>query len=485
VGFRGWESLRRVPVAGGPVETLVDRSLPSGDWVGGEILYGSERGIFRVAAAGGEPEQLLATADTEQIASVEAVPERGAVLYTVIPTRGNFVGLAASSAVARIEALDLRTGRRHLVLRGGGRPRLTPTGHLIYASDRTLYAVGFDGRTLQVRGKSVAVLTAPGTIDFDVAANGTLVYQSAPANQERELVWVDRQGVEEPLGAPLRGYVYPRISPDGTRVAVDTFNEDGVGRDVWIWDLRRATLERFTKDPAHNPLVAWSPDGRFLVYGSERSGNSNVYRQAADGSGAEELLLASDDLQMPMSFAPDGRLVVSIGPSGPQRDIHLMDLAGERRLTPLVVSPTNDLWAEVSPDGRWLAYDADHSGQFEVYIRPFHGGNDVSRWQVSADGGRQPVWSRDGRELFYRSYGGDLMSVPVADGATLEAGRARRLFDGRRYAGGGRQGGGRTYDVAPDGRRFLMLKQPPSSGATELVVVLNWFDELRRLAPLD
>jgi serine/threonine-protein kinase len=484
IGFRGWESLRRVSVTGGAVETLVDRMYPVGAWVGEEVLFGSERGLFRVAASGGDPVQLLATSGVEQIVSVEALPDRAAVLYTVIPTRGNALGLAASSMAARIEAMDLRTGERHRVLNGGGHPRLTPTGHLLYASGTTLYAVGFDRRTLKVRGKAVPVVTGPGMIDFDVSANGTLAYHSVVASDERELVWVDRRGVEEPLGAPARSYLYPRISPDGTRLAIDV-NEGSLGRDVWIWDLRRATLERFTKDPAHNPLVAWSPDGRFLVYGSERSGRSNVYRQAADGSGTEELLRASDDLQMPVSFAPDGRLLVSVGSSGPQRDIYLMEPDGKRGLVPLIQGPANELWAEVSPDGRWVAHDSDESGQFEVYIRPFPAANDGSRWQVSTNGGRQPLWSRDGRELFYRSFDGALMSVPVAPGAQLEAGRARSLFGGNGYLGAGSQGGGRTYDVAPDGRRFLMLKQPPARAAPELVVVLNWFEELRRLAPLE
>jgi serine/threonine-protein kinase len=482
IAFRGWESLRRVSVAGGAVETIVDRMYPVGAWIGGEVVFGTPHGLFRVPAAGGEPVQLLAMTGVEQIVSVEALPDRDAVLYTVVPTRGNSMPLAASSPSARIEALNLRTGERHLVLRGGGRARLTSTGHMLYASGATLYAVGFDPRSLKVRGEAVAVVTAPGTIDFDVSPNGTLAYYSPVGSEERELVWVDRQGVEEALGAPARPYRYPRISPDGTRAALDM--NDGVGRDVWIWDLRRATFERFTKDPAHNPLVAWSPDGRYLFYGSEQSGRSNVYRQPADGSGAEELVRASDDLQMPVSFAPDGRLLVSVGSSGPQRDIHLMEIDGERRLTPLIQGPANELWAEVSPDGRWVAHDSDDSGQFEVYVRRFPGANDSSRWQVSTNGGTQPLWSRDGRELFYRRFDGALMSVPIAPGAGLEAGRARVLFSNSSYAGAGSQGGGRTYDVAPDGKRFLMLRQSPPRPAPQLVVVLNWFQELRRLVPL-
>jgi eukaryotic-like serine/threonine-protein kinase len=323
----------------------------------------------------------------------------------------------------------------------------------------------------------------PGLLDFDVSAEGTLVYQANSAEQSRELVWVDRQGREESMGAPPKPYVYPRISPDGNRVAIDVA-ESGTDRDIWIWDLRRATLELFSKDPAHNPLVAWSPDGRHLAYGSERSGVSNVYRQASDGSGEPERLFGSDALQMPISYAPDGRLLVSVGVAGQQRDIHLLTFEGNRGVGPLIHSPANELWAEVSPDGRWVTYDSDESGQFEIYVRPFPDAYSGSRWQISSGGGRQPLWSREGSEIFYRDFDGALLSVPVTPGAAFAPGRPIKVFDGTGYVGAGAQGGGRTYDVAPDGRRFLMVKITGQGAAPQLVVVLNWFDELRRLAPI-
>jgi eukaryotic-like serine/threonine-protein kinase len=483
VGFKGWESLKRVPVTGGKVVMLADRVFPVGTWAGNDIVFGDTRGLFRIPAAGGEPVKLLATEGVEQIVSVEMLVERKAVLFTVIPTRGNVPGISASMPSARIEALDLRTGKRHVVLHGGGRPRLTSHGHLLYASGGTLHAVGFDSNLLQTRGEPVAVLVTPGLLDFDVSADGTLVYQSNSAVQSKELLWVDRQGREESMGAPARAYLYPRISPDGNRVAIDV-SESGADRDIWIWDLRRATLELFSKDPAHNPLVAWSPDGRHLAYGSERSGVSNVYRLASDGSGEPEHLVDSDALQMPISYAPDGRLLVSVGVAGQQRDVYLMAPDEKRSIEPLIHSPANELWAEVSPDGRWVTYDSDESGQFEIYVRPFPDAYSGSRWQVSSGGGRQPMWSRDGREIFYRDFSGALLSVPVGPGTAFAPGRPVKLFENRGYIGGGAQGGGRTYDVAPDGRRFLMIKNTGPAEPPQLVVVLNWFEELRRLAPI-
>jgi serine/threonine-protein kinase len=343
--------------------------------------------------------------------------------------------------------------------------------------------VAFDSGLLQTRGEPVPVVVTAGLLDFDVSAEGTLVYRGVSAGQNRQLVWVDRQGREEPLGAPPGAYVYPRISPDGNRVALDV-NEYGGDRDIWIWDLRRGTLERFTKDPTDNPIVAWSPDGRQLAFGSERSGVSNVFRQASDGSGDPERLLESDALQMPISYAPDGRLLVSVGVAGQQRDIYLMSLEGTRGVHPLIHSPANELWAEVSPDGRWIAYDSDESGQFEVYVRPFPDTYGGSRWQISSGGGRQPLWSRAGSELFYRDFSGALLSLPVTPGPAFAPGRSVKVFEGTGYAGAGAQGGGRTYDVAPDGRRFLMLKETGQSQAAQLIVVLNWFEELRRLVPI-
>jgi serine/threonine-protein kinase len=342
-------------------------------------------------------------------------------------------------------------------------------------------AVGFDVDQLQVRGESVPVIQTRGMIEFDISSQGTLVYQVASPDRNRQMFWVDRKGRETPVGAPPMSYSYPRISPDGQRIAIDV--NDGTSRDVWIWDRRRATLEMFTKDPAGNPLVTWSPDGRHLAYGSERSGVSNVYRQAADGSGEPEHLADSAALQMPVSYAPDGSLLLSVSVTGQQRDIHLMSLQGRPRIEPLIHSPANELWAEVSPDGRWVAYDSDESGQFEIYVRPFPDAYSGSRWQISAAGGRQPVWSRDGRELFYRDYSGAVKAVPVTLGAKFVPGRPETLFEGADYYGAGAQGSGRTFDVAPDGRSFLMLKGVPSP-TPEIFVVLNWFEELRRLAPL-
>jgi len=479
VGFKGWSALRKVSASGGPVSTVLDQRLASiGTWRGQDIFFSDMTGVFRIPAAGGKPVALVTAAQGEQINSVEVLAARRAILFTVAPAHDNNMARAATPPSARIEAMDLVTGQRHTVMRGGGQPRYTATGHLLYVNSGTLYAIAFDIDRLQTRGTAVPVVEGEGSLDYDVSTDGTLIYRSAPAEPRREMVWVDRQGHVASLGAPLMSYVYPRLSPDGGRVAVDVAG--AVTRDIWVWDITRRTLERFTKDPAGHPLVAWSPDGRYLAYGNEVSGVSNVYRQAADGSGKPEHLLESKSVQMPISYAPDGRLLVSLVVPNQQRDIRVMTLEGTRSTEPLIQGPANELWAEVSPDGRWVAYDSDESGQFEVYVRPFPDAG--VRWQVSAAGGRQPVWSRDGRELFYRDFSGALLSVPIT-GPAFAPGRPTRLIEGGSYIGAGANGSGRTYDVSPDGSKFLMIRDD-NQGTGPLVVVVNWFEELTRLAPI-
>jgi hypothetical protein len=196
LGFKGWDALRKVPVAGGTATTLVDRIFTAGTWSGDDIVFGETRGLYRVSTKGGRPVELLATREVEEIVSVEVLRDRQAVLFTVISTRGNVQGMATSMPGARIESLDLQTGEHHVLLHGGGRPRYTGTGHLLYASGGTLYAVKFDKEHLQPQGKPVPVIETGGLIDFDVSAQGTLIYQVAQPEEKLQLVSADRSAPE-------------------------------------------------------------------------------------------------------------------------------------------------------------------------------------------------------------------------------------------------------------------------------------------------
>jgi serine/threonine-protein kinase len=440
------------------------------------------RGLFRIPPQGGSPEPVASEFDEgEQVTAPEILPGGHAVLYTVIPTRSILTPGVANVAGARIEAIDLRTRARTVLIRGGSYARYAATGHLLYLSAGRVHAAGFDARRLEMRGQARQVVDEA-VDEFAISAEGTLAYAPASRSEGHTLVWVDRRGREQPLGVPPRPYLYPRISPDGTRIALDVLASPD--RDIWIWDLRRKALDRFTVDSAGNPLVAWSRDGRHLAFGSDRFGYTNLFMQAADGSGRSEQLVASDRIQMPLSFTPDGRLLFSEEVPGQGRNIHALALDGSGKVSVVIATPANELNAEVSPDGKWLAYDSNESGQFEVYVRPYPGVGQA-RWKISVQGGRQPLWSADGRELFYRDFSGAVMAVTVSDVAGFTAGEVMKIIGGSNYTGGGALGSGRTYDVSPDGRLLMIKRGDLSNGGDAIVVVVNWFEELKRLVPID
>jgi serine/threonine-protein kinase len=474
--------LMRIPVAGGtPRRVATVGPGATGTWHATGIVFADVAGVFRVSPDGGTLEKLpIAKLEGgEQAANPSILPDGRGLVFAVLPTRTIITGQTGQSGGARIEALDLRSGTQRTLVRGARQPRYLPTGHLLYSAGATLAVVPFDAGTLAVRGQPVT-LDVPGDAEFAVSDEGTLIYTSDIAPAPSTLVWVDRQGREEPLGAPPMNYLYPRISPDGRRVALDVV--ELADRDIWIWDLQRRVLERFTVDPAGNPLMAWSPDGSRLAFGSDRFGPTTTYWQAADGSGSPERLVEGPRIQMPVSFTPDNRLLFSEEVPGEGRNIMALRL-DTRAIEPLIRTPTNELMAEVSPDGRWVAYDSNESGRFEIYVRPYP---DTSRgrWQISTGGGRQPLWSRDGRELFYRDFSGAVMGARVAPGPTFAAAAVTKILDGRNYTGGGSYGSSRRFDVARDGR-FLMVKVGARDAAASpsLVLVQNWFEELRRLAP--
>ena len=451
-----------------------------GAWGDDGIVFADVNGLFRVSADGGMPERLPlgALGPSEQVTFPEPLPGRRAVLVTVISTKSNTLGDSATSSTARIEALDLDSGARTVVVRGGGRPRYLPSGHLLYASGERLFVVRFDLARLTTLGEPVQL--GDGSAEFGASNDGTLVYGVGLGRGRRELVWVDRRGREQPLGVPVAEYAYPRISPDGTRIALDV---PGPNRDIWMWDVKRQVMERFTSDPTENVMPAWSPDGKHLAFTSGLSGVPNMFVQATDGSGAAEQLRKSPLLNQAVSFASDGRLIFTESVPGRGRDIKALHL-GTKEVEALIQAPGEQLSPEVSPDRRWIAYMSDETGQFEIYVRPY-AAPDSGRWKVSANGGRSPLWSRDGRELFYRDFGGALLSVSIAADHTFMPGPSVTIIPAsRKYAGFGSAIGARSYDVSPDGSRFLMIKNLDDGAQPSFVVVQNWLAEVAdRLLP--
>jgi serine/threonine-protein kinase len=316
--------------------------------------------------------------------------------------------------------------------------------------------------------------------------------------QQRTLVWVDRQGRETAIPTPPRAYVYPRIAPDDTRVALDIRDQQN---DIWIWDLARQTLTRLTNDPALDVCPVWTPDSRRVIFASQRTAAQNLFWQAADNTGTVERLTSSPNFQWPTSLSPDGtRLIVTETMPKTVLDLEVLRLEGSaaapgppastatrtspQQTEPLVQTPSTEDHGEISPDGHWLAYQSNESGQFQISVRPFPN-VDGGHWQISPRGGTQPLWARSGTELFYLDGAMGLTSVPVHTAPTFSAGTPTKLFDGQYYRGGG--GAGRAYDVSPDGQRFLMIKEGGGSdqpaAPPQLIVVQHFDEELKRLVP--
>jgi serine/threonine-protein kinase len=417
------------------------------------------------------------------------LPDGDSVLVTERRSAG------ADWDAAEIVVYSLSTGAR-TVLTTGASAQYLSSGHLVYALEDTLFGVAFDAERLTLSGGAVPLLQGvmrAGNVtmgaNFGVSDDGTLVYvHGDSATFRNTLVWVDREGREQPIAVPPRNYLYAQLSPDGTRVALDSRDED---EDIWVFDLARATLQRLTFDQGLNRTPVWSPDGTRLAFTREVESEEAAYWQAADGSGVAERLTGgvSDPtgaaVTFPSAFLPDGSgLLYSIGTN----DIGMVSIGGTPAGPPLIASSANEYNPVVSPDGRWLAFQSNESGRFEIYVRPFP---DVGtgRWQISTNEGTRPEWSSDGKELFYfredSGAGAEVVAVPIEAGESFRAGTPKALFSGAYLAGQALRG---TYDVSQDAQRFLMIKRVAGEreGAVQTIVIVeNWIEELKRLVPTE
>jgi serine/threonine-protein kinase len=497
IGFWQQGQLKKVSITGGAPLVLCAAENPFGArWLtDNTILYGQAAGIWRVSSEGGTPEHLVKVEAGYLAASPQMLPGGRAILFTLVRF--------PDPDTAQIVVQSLDSGERHVVVARGADAQYVPTGHLIYALDGTLLAVPFDVSRLAVTGTAVPledVAQQNVTAHFAISNHGALVYVPRGAGAggggraQRMIMWVDRQGHEDPIkAAPPHPYLYPRLSPEGTRVALEVRDQEG--SDIWIWDLARENLTRLTLTPTFELYGVWTPDGKALIFASSEVGAAgapgSLFRQAADGTGTvEQLTQGGAAAQYPSTVTPDGTALIfrqetrapTVGTRG-GRDLFLLPLAGERHPRPLVHSAFEELNGEVSRDGHWLAYEANESGRSEIYVRPFPN-VDAGKWQVSTNGGTQPLWARNGQELFYESMGA-LMRVPVKTGSSFEAGTPRKLFDAPYLRRGG--GLGRMYDVSLDGQRFLMIKEINAADerpqSPRINLVQNWFEELKRLVP--
>jgi Tol biopolymer transport system component len=462
-------------VNGGTAQTLGNAVIPMG------ATWSSKNGIIFSPSNGSSLEQISDSGSTSQrLTSLDKGESSHGWPQSV--AEGNAVLFATIGGNPGVYVQPLGSGERRILVPGSTSPRYATTGHLIYTQGGNLMAATFDSKRLQITGSAVpmveGILRIPviSGAQYDFSGTGSLVY--IPAVQAAEqLVWVSRNGAEQILPAPAHAYVYPRISPDGRRVAVSIAEVD---LQLWIYDLTRDTLTKLAFGGDQNYTSAWTPDGKHLALMSNKDGPLNIFWQSSDGSGQPERLATNENTSIPRSFSPDGQLLTyaSVNPTTGY-DIWVLRIS-DRQAKPFLITPSNESVPSFSPDGHWLAYISDESGRYEVYVQPYPGPG--AKYQISNEGGTEPVWNPNGKELFYRS-GEKMMAVDVSSQPNFSVGKAKMLFRGTYL---------RTpftypqYDVSPDGQRFLMIKPTEqSSSLNQIVIVQNWFEELKRRVPTE
>ena len=480
LGFWAEGALKVIGIEGGSPVTLVQGAADRGaTWTPDDtIIYspGPDVGLFRVAATGGTPQVVAKPDGTKRERSYrwpQILPGGDAVLFTIA---GSDI---LSFDEARIAVRSLRTGEQHELLRGGSFPAYAAPGYLLYARAGALQAVRFNPAKTAIEGTPAAVLngvaTYPsnGAAQYAISSDGTLLYMRGGAVSTRTMLeWVDRTGRSTPLSVPPAPYQALSISPDGRFAALDI---DAANASIWILEFARTTLNRLTLEWSNN-WPFWTPDGARIAFLSSRAGVQSLFWQPIEGH-AEMEPLAPDSIAG--DFSPDGRTLALEG-SSPNRgeDVWTMSMDANHQTRPFVQTKFNEGQPRFSPNSRWLAYVSDETGRNEVYVQPFPGPG--RRVRISTDGGEAPIWSRDGREVFYLS-GAELMAVKVSAGAVdLSPQKPERLFRKNRCS----LCSGLEYDVAPDGR-FLMIQ--PLEGtvpSAPIAVVLNWSEELKARVPM-
>jgi serine/threonine-protein kinase len=468
-------SLRVVSLAGGPPLTLTDSATPvGGAWGADGMLYFTHDrtdGIARVPESGGDVEVLTVpdtTGGINQHRWVDALPNGKGALFA------RWTGVPED---VDINVVSYESGEIRSLLRGVY-ALYAPTGHIVYArSDGALLAAPFDQGKLELIGPSTPLLEGivvkqGAAAEFTISNDGSLLYQSGERPTE-QLVWIERDGAERPLDPTLElDFEYVVLSPDGTRLALSY--EDDDGQDVWIYDLAQRTLSRLTFEGNLNQRPEWTPDGTHVTFMSDRSGERALHSKPADGSGPAEVTVpATGRPVQEAEWSRDGRfLVFREGPGGAtSRDLLYIEPGVDSTPKTFLASEFDELAPALSPDGRWLAYTSNESGRDEIYVRPFPGPG--GRWQISTDGGQEPLWAHSGGEIFFIDGQSNMVAAEVSLNPTFSVGQRQVLFSAAEYE---RDRNHVTFDVTPDGQTFLMIKQ--IGGSRDVVVVLNWFEEM-------
>jgi serine/threonine protein kinase len=486
VGFFADGKLKKISVEGGPAQTLCDAPISRGGSWGreGTILFAPvpDGPLYRVSAAGG-----AATAVTR------FDPARGETSHRwpfFLPDGRHFLYLVASFGSGEerekmgIYAGSLDSKEEKFLVTTKSTMAYAPPGYLLFLRERTLMAQAFDEMTSGVRGEPFpvadSVLYFPQTANslFSVSNTGLLLYQAGSSQVLAQLSWRDRGGREVgSLGIPA-DQANPRISPDGKRVALDIIDHQTGNMDIWIYPSSGGVATRVTSDRAIDGSPVWSPDGQQIAFMSLRKGHPDVYLRSSSGAGSEECILESERAKYTVDWSPDARFVLFRAIDAKSNmELWALPVAGDRKPFPFLKPAFGVSHGQFSPDGRWVAYASNESGKWEIFVAPFPGpGGSV---KVSAAGGSEPRWRRDGRELFYLAPDGKLMAVEVTPGSIFEAGAATPLFQTRRRVAVSSTDTF-SYDVSADGQRFLVSNDVGEVTSSPLTVVLNWTAGLKK-----
>jgi Tol biopolymer transport system component len=493
IGFFTQGKLKKIAVTGGPAQNLCDAvEGRGGTWNSeGVIVFGTASGVGaglqRVQEGGGVP------------SSVTRADGAGHRFPTFLPDGHRILYLATISKTPDqngifLASLDSRESRRlfpdlsnalYLPRTPGSR-----LAQILLVRNNALVAQPVNPATLQLAGEAYPVVEGVGQgwnanfFRFSVSGDGSLTFQAPPAFPLSQLTWFDRNGGQ--IGALGRtGYISSfSISPDGKKVALDRYSTSNpsAGADIWVHELERGTESRFTFKVLHNVMPVWSPDGSSIVFARRGVSEWEVYRKHANGTGQEELLAKGGYRTTPASFSRDGRFVILSSAGSGNLDLLVMPLEGHRKAEPLVASEFMETQGQFSPDGKWVAYTSNESGRYEVYVEAFPRGSGVAgKWPVSTAGGEEPLWRPDAKELFYLDPGGRLFGVPVQTSGPKSGflmGVPQALFDTRLAREDRWQGFSvpvlRSYDVAPDGKRFLVRVIREPGAEAPLLLVTNW-----------
>jgi Tol biopolymer transport system component len=491
VAFFADGKLKRVDVAGGPVQVICDApEARGGTWNrDGVIVFARvvDGGLFRVHTSGGSASRITNLDRTRAETSHRwpvFLPDSRHFLYLVAnfatpgdqPGMGIYVRALDSGEESRVVAA--RSSAAYVAAGDGD------GGFVLFGKDGNLTALPFDAKAGRVTGEPLPIAEDiqlfPQTqyAVFSVSGDRTLVYQARSASAVSQLLWFDRSGKQTgALGTPAN-HANPRISPDGKRVALDITDAQTGNTDVWIYEASGGVPTRLTTDPSLDTNPSWSPDGTRIVFMSLRRAHPDLYLKNADGSGSDQPLLVSERTKYPTDWSHDGRSILFRSLDDETNfELWSLPVGASPEPVPFLKAVFGVSHGQFSPDGRLVAYTSNESGRWEVYVSPYPGPG--GNWKVSIAGGSEPRWRRDGRELFYLAPDGKLMAVAVSSGATFEAGTATPLFQTHR-----RERISATdlfsYDVAPDGQHFLVNTDVGEVNPSPLSLVLHWTVGSRR-----